>query len=138
MEKRKTGRILVVEDDESIRCWLTRLLSQEGYAVVDAATPAVGVRLLESECVDLVVLDVIFPGRQSGLDLLRFLRSHTATAEVPAIVLTGRPLTEEQETEIHTLVARVRLKPVDSKELLDLVDRLRSTSQRLHKAGFRG
>lgn len=83
---RSGGRVLVVEDDESVRTMLTRVLALEGYAVEPVATVAAAVAALRDPLPDLVLLDLVLAG-EDGLDLLtRIRRDH----DVPVILLTGR------------------------------------------------
>ena len=64
-----SGSILVIDDEAGIRESLEVLLSLEGYAVKTANDGEQGLRTLEMENFDLVLLDLALPG-QSGLDLL--------------------------------------------------------------------
>lgn len=73
-------RILVAEDDESVRAELTALLQANGYAVV-----------AEPPC-ELALLDVNLPGA-SGFELCRRLRQHS---DVPVIFLTARESPEDE------------------------------------------
>ncbi len=79
-------RVLVVDDEESILKVVDYALSQEGYEVHTAQDGA-GAEMLCSEVdPDLVILDVMLPGK-SGLDIARDLR---ATSSVPIIMLSAR------------------------------------------------
>jgi DNA-binding response OmpR family regulator len=63
------ARILVIDDEAGIRESLEVLLTLEGYAVNMAADGEEGLRVLDQESFDLVLLDLALPG-QSGLELL--------------------------------------------------------------------
>ncbi|MEM7200388.1 MAG: response regulator transcription factor [Planctomycetota bacterium] len=80
-------RILLVEDDPTLRIGLDDALAGEGYAVTTAADGDSAHELLFSRHFDLVVLDLMLPGR-GGLELLRELRE--AQQQVPVLVLTAR------------------------------------------------
>jgi two-component system alkaline phosphatase synthesis response regulator PhoP len=82
-------RVLVVDDDDSVRETLSALLEQEGFAVGTAPDAEAGWRELVAPGADLVILDLILPGR-SGLELLSEIRSHAATAGTPVLVLSAR------------------------------------------------
>ncbi len=73
-------KILVIEDDESVRRELVQLLKANGYSVVD-----------EPPC-DLALLDVNLPG-ESGFEICRRLRMHS---DVPVIFLTARDSAEDE------------------------------------------
>jgi two-component system, OmpR family, response regulator len=79
-------RLLVVDDDREIRDLLSALLSRRGYKVVTAREEHEMRRILESSRVDLIILDLMLPGKD-GLAICRELR---ATKAVPIIMLTAR------------------------------------------------
>jgi DNA-binding response OmpR family regulator len=80
-------RVLLVEDDRTLRIGLSDALTGEGHTVVAAADGHEARALLRAQRFDLVVLDVMLPG-PSGLELLRELRARdTAT---PVLLLTAR------------------------------------------------
>ncbi|HEX9942764.1 MAG TPA: sigma-54 dependent transcriptional regulator [Thermoanaerobaculia bacterium] len=81
-----SGRILIVEDRDSLRRMLERALGQEGYEVAAAADGRAGIRLLEERPFDLVLTDLKLPD-VSGLEVLA--ASRTAQPRVPVVVLTG-------------------------------------------------
>ncbi len=77
-------RILVVEDDPAIRRGLMDALSFAGYATEEAGDGTAGLAAaLESDC-DLLVLDLVLPGR-GGLEVLRELRG--MRRDLPVIIL---------------------------------------------------
>jgi two-component system, OmpR family, phosphate regulon response regulator PhoB len=79
-------RILVVDDDTSIRTLLRRLLITEGYAVEEAPDGATALERIAAEPPDLLLLDIMMPG-QDGLDVLQTLRH---TSDLPVILLTAK------------------------------------------------
>jgi len=81
-----SGRILIVEDRDSLRRMLQRALAQEGYTVEPAADALSGVRLVEGQDFDLVLTDLKLPDG-SGLAVLA--ASRAAQPRVPVVVLTG-------------------------------------------------
>ncbi len=81
-----TGRILLVEDRDSLRRLLARALADDGYEVAAAATGGDAVRLLGERPFDLVLTDLKLPDR-SGLEVLA--ASRQSQPRVPVVVLTG-------------------------------------------------
>jgi two-component system nitrogen regulation response regulator NtrX len=79
-------RILVVDDEASIRETLRMILEYEGYDVSQAATGEDAVRLIEREAPDLVFLDIKMPG-MDGLEVLQKVR-HLADS-TPIVVISG-------------------------------------------------
>jgi two-component system, NtrC family, nitrogen regulation response regulator NtrX len=80
------SRILVVDDEASIRDTLRMILEYEGYDVIQAATGEEAVRLIEREAPDLVFLDIKMPG-MDGLDVLQKVRH--LTDSTPIVVISG-------------------------------------------------
>ncbi len=79
-------RILVVDDDKSVRNLLRGLLTAEGYIVDEATDGPAALDRVTRVPPDLVLLDVMMPG-QSGLDVLAVLRR---TSNVPVVILTAK------------------------------------------------
>ncbi|HEV3073888.1 MAG TPA: response regulator, partial [Thermoanaerobaculia bacterium] len=81
-----TGRILLVEDRDSLRRLLARALADDGYEVAAASTGGDAVRLLGERPFDLVLTDLKLPDG-SGLEVLA--ASRQSQPRVPVVVLTG-------------------------------------------------
>ncbi|MGD8389431.1 MAG: response regulator transcription factor [Desulfobacteraceae bacterium] len=87
-------KILVVEDDEDIREMLRVWFSKEGYSFSSASTGEEALTLIEKDCPDLIVLDLMLPG-MDGLEVTRRLRKDPKRNTIPIVMLTAR--TEESE-----------------------------------------
>ena len=79
-------RILLIDDEPSIREPLTEYLTAQGFAVTAAASAAEARSVLRAQSIDLVVSDIMMPG-EDGLSLTRHLRE---TSAIPVILLTAR------------------------------------------------
>jgi two-component system, NtrC family, response regulator PilR len=79
-------RLLVVDDEQSIREFLEIMLSQDGYEVTTGASGEEGFKIYRKEMPDLVLTDVKMPG-MSGLDLIREI--HSLDPAVPIIAVTA-------------------------------------------------
>ncbi|MDR2985004.1 MAG: response regulator transcription factor [Nocardiopsaceae bacterium] len=84
-------KVLIVEDDPTIRTAVTRALTGMGYAVAGAHTAMTGLQLAVSEHPDVVVLDLGLPDLD-GREVLRMIR---AVSKVPIIVATARGTEED-------------------------------------------
>ncbi len=120
--------ILIIDDDETIRYFLARDLEAEGFQVATAETGQGGLKTLEREGADLVLLDIRLPDL-SGIEVLQRIREQWP--EQIVVMLTGEP---DHETAVQAmrLGARDYLtkgKPI-REELLLVLDREQS-SQRL-------
>ena len=79
-------RVLVVDDEPTIREIVVGYLERDGFETLEAADGDRARELLERDLPDLVVLDVMLPGTD-GLDLCRWIRSRS---RLPVIMLTAR------------------------------------------------
>lgn len=84
---RHDAHLLVVDDDPRIRQLLTTYFQDEGYAVTGAADGTEMRDHLRQRNFDIILLDLVLPGGQDGLDLAREIR---AQSDVPIMMLTGR------------------------------------------------
>jgi DNA-binding response OmpR family regulator len=82
-------RILAVDDDATSLGALGQILRQGGYDVLTARNGEEALPILESEHVDLVLLDVAMPG-MSGYDVCRRIRASETTRNVPVVFLTAK------------------------------------------------
>jgi DNA-binding response OmpR family regulator len=114
-------RILIVDDDESLRRLLLLTLPSDGYELVEARDGDEALELVERELPDLVVLDWKLPGA-GGADVLEVVKQRSPS--VPVIVLTAE-LKRVPRAVAEGLGADVYLtKPFSPLELLGEVERL--------------
>jgi DNA-binding response OmpR family regulator len=81
------GTILVIDDEDAVQRLVRFPLEREGYRVLGAMSGEDGLRLVEAERPDLVLLDLMLPG-MDGIEVCRRLRVLSAT--LPIIMLTAR------------------------------------------------
>src|SRR5437870_8996406 len=79
-------RILIIDDEKSMRELLAHVLKRAGYRVTAAENGETGCQLCEMDVFDLVISDISMPG-MSGLDVLRRIRE--TSAETPVILNTA-------------------------------------------------
>ena len=87
-EKKKAGRILVVEDDWDILEVLKLMLEYEGHQVVTAKHGKAALAAAASKTFDLVVMDISMP-EMSGIDVATALRATARTADLYIVIHTG-------------------------------------------------
>ena len=78
------AKILLVDDDPGVRASLADVLSERGYDVAEATDGNDGLRALGREAFDLVMLDILMPGRE-GIETIREIRKKWAALPVLAI-----------------------------------------------------
>jgi DNA-binding response OmpR family regulator len=107
-------RVLVVEDDPTLRLVIRDNLESEGYEVDVCLDGASAVRQTQAAAPDLIVLDLMLPDRD-GLDLLPILRLR---GQVPIIILTARTQQVDKLRGLHLGADDYMTKPFDPEELL--------------------
>lgn len=117
------NRILIVEDTPIIREPMARLLTGEGFVVTCATNGLDAIASLESNPVDLVLLDVLMP-KMNGVTFLETFRADPRWADVPVIavtsVLDSTWLLRLRELGVRTVIQKGRF---DLDELLAEVHR---------------
>lgn len=81
-------QILVVDDDESVMSFLSFSLRGEGFSVLESRNAEVGMKLLETQIPDLILLDVMLPG-MNGLAMCEKLRLNPRFAKTPILIITA-------------------------------------------------
>ncbi len=114
-------RILLVEDEPGLVMTLTDRLRSEGYAVEAAGDGESGLARALGESFDLIVLDVMLPGR-NGLDLCRELRQRRN--QTPVIMLTARGQIVDKVVGLKLGADDYLAKPFEMIELLARVEAL--------------
>ena len=116
-------RVLVVDDEQTVRHSCERILDAEGHGVISVERGEDGLERLVNEEFDIVLLDLMMPG-MGGLEALRLLR--TMDEKIPVVVMTGYA-TPEVEDECRELGASVWLpKPFGPDELLASIHEARA------------
>jgi len=85
------AKVLIVDDERSIRATLAEFVREDGHEVRTAETAMEALQLIQADPPDVVVTDVILP-RMSGVELLG--RIHERFPDVQVIMITGEPTVE--------------------------------------------
>jgi len=116
-------KILVVDDDASLRMAMARTLGNAGYEVSVAGDAVAAVSTAVHETPDLVLLDIGLPAG-SGVVVLERLRNIVSTSLVSVVVITGSRLDYDRGLTLQELGCNIVLtKLVASADLLDAVSR---------------
>ncbi len=111
--------ILVVEDDTAIRRGLVDALRYAGYGVLEAADGRRGAAMAVESSIDLVLLDVMLPGRD-GYSILDDLRAARPT--LPVIMVTARGSEDDRVRGLVSGADDYVIKPFSARELLARVE----------------
>jgi len=104
---------LLVVDDDAMNCELmVRRLSQEGFDVSTEENGISALKWIETNPVDLVLLDIEMPGT-SGLEVLSVLREKYGPAELPIIMVTGKTSSEQVVEALNAGANDYITKPID-------------------------
>jgi DNA-binding response OmpR family regulator len=115
-------KILVVDDEASVRHLLQVMLSTEGYVPLLAANGAEGLQLAHTHRPALIILDWMMP-ILDGLATLQALRNDAATAHIPVVMLTARQGDSDMaQAMVHGADFYIT-KPFDAEEMLAVVRR---------------
>ncbi len=113
------GRILVIDDDPAMRGSMRRILERDGHDVREAGDGAEGLRLFRAEPADVVVTDVLMPGKE-GMETIVELREEAPDVRILVVSGGGTMLGESTLSDAQALGADASLaKPFT-------VDQLRS------------
>jgi len=111
---RQFARVLVVDDDSTVRDIVSRYLLRDGFEVDAVANAEAATRILERDAhVDVVILDIMLP----SADGLSFLRELRRTSDVPVILLTARVEEADRIGGLEVGAVDYVLKPFSPREL---------------------
>jgi DNA-binding response OmpR family regulator len=120
-------RVLVIDDDSSIRSFMRHSLQSQGIEVLVAADGTSGVEIARLELPDLIFLDWMMPNLD-GLDTLKILRGEDATTDIPIIMLTAKQETIDFSQAFAEGANAYLTKPYAVDELLLILKRFGLTA----------
>jgi DNA-binding NarL/FixJ family response regulator len=124
-------KILVVDDDATLRKILQNSLEQKGYQVTSVSSAQDGLARFNQDVPDIIVSDVSMPG-MDGFEFCRQLRSQPSGKLIPFIFLSAKNELDDR-VQGHTIGADSYLtKPFEMKELLANIEALIERSRRVH------
>jgi DNA-binding NtrC family response regulator len=114
----KHARILVVDDDESIRNTAKAILEDEGYIVDLATTGMEAIKRTEETAYNVALLDIRLPDME-GVELLKLMKD--AVPRTRKIMVTGYPSMQNAVVALNKNADAYLIKPVDIEKLLNTV-----------------
>lgn len=114
------ARILVVDDDDSIRSLLEQELSDAGYLIEQASNGKEALECIRRNRPDLIILDVMMP-EMNGFDVAAILKNDPQTMDIPIIILS---IVQDKARGFRIGVDRYLTKPIDTAQLFTEVGNL--------------
>lgn len=124
-------KILIVDDDTTLRVALMRYLGNRGYLVEDAESGAKALTVFEQNPPDLVVSDVLMP-EMSGFEFCRRLRSTRSGQLVPFIFLSSQGEVEDRVQGHYMGADDYLIKPFEPRELVAKIEAQLERARRTH------
>lgn len=126
--------ILVVEDDEDQKVFITHVLTDGGYRVVAASGGQDGIQQVRTHKIDLVVTDLAMPA-VSGVQVIAAIKADPDIRRIPVLVVTAYTWDELGRAALEAGADAYINKPVSRRRLLDEVGkRLNPTPVKAHAA----
>lgn len=110
-------RVLVIEDEVNISEAIRFILMRDGFEVAILADGKAAEAAIREMLPDVVILDVMLPGR-SGLEILAALRADTGTAALPVLMLTARGQGRDRAEAERLGASRFMSKPFSNRDIL--------------------
>jgi DNA-binding response OmpR family regulator len=111
-----SGRILIIDDEASLRHTLARILQRVGVDVTTAASAKEALALLSQQSFDLVYLDVRMPD-MNGLEALKVI--HSQSPDLPVVLFTAQPDVNSAVEALRQGAKDYLVKPIQPQTLLD-------------------
>lgn len=118
-----TAKLLVVDDAETIRSFMSMLLKNAGYDVIQASNGLEGLRLACEEKPDLILLDIEMP-LMDGIECCRQIKQDATCEDIRIIMVTTLSKYSKVTEAFKAGADDYIVKPVDPKELRDKVQEL--------------
>ncbi|MBU8849070.1 MAG: sigma-54 dependent transcriptional regulator [Desulfobacterales bacterium] len=111
--------ILVIDDDDQLRISFCKLLKEEKYAVISAASGEAGIEIVKQNVLDLVILDMRLPGI-NGMETFKQIKQ--IDSKLPVIIITAHGTTQIAIEATKLGAYDYVLKPFDVPEMLNLIE----------------
>lgn len=112
------SRVLIVDDEKSIRITLCEFLKKEGFEADSASDAQTASQMMDAKEYDVIVTDIIMP-RISGIELLTKIREKSQTIQI--IIMTGEPTVDTAVKAVQKGVSDYLTKPISRESLLRAV-----------------
>ena len=112
------ARVLVVDDEQSIRITVSEFIKEDGHEVNTAADATQALRLIEEQDFDVIVTDIILP-KIRGVELLKNI--HEVSQEIQVVMITGEPNVDTAAQAVRAGAFDYLAKPISRKAIKEVV-----------------
>lgn len=112
------SRVLIVDDEKSMRITLSEFLKKEGFEVDTASDASIALQMLTDSAFDIIVTDIIMP-RISGIELLEKIREKSQNIQI--IIMTGEPTVETAVKAVQSGANDYLTKPINREMFLKTI-----------------
>jgi len=121
-------RVLIVDDSQTVRGMMRKILNQSGYKTLEAHDGASALELATNLKPDLIFMDVMMPGI-NGFQATRLLRKSPKTTHIPIVMMSGNKQATESFWTTKIGASSYMLKPFSRQDLFSQVESLLYPSQ---------
>lgn len=122
------ARVLVAEDEDSVREFVSRALALHGHEVLAAADGAKAVELMNQHHFDLLITDIVMP-MMDGISLA--LKVRDARPHVPILLMTGYANESQRAHNLDVLIEGLLSKPFSKDQLMSAVNKALSNDSKV-------
>lgn len=122
MKRNRKDIVLVIEDEVDVRKFASRVLTLEGFTVLETDNGEQGLKLARKNKCALVLLDLRLPGRD-GWFVLKKMKEDPALRDVPVIVFTASAGIPQRERALHMGAVDYLIKPLSAAAIRDSIAR---------------
>lgn len=112
--------VLIVDDDPDIANIFKIFLSRDGLTAVTASDGKICLEKVRQHKFDLILLDIMM-APMDGWETLENIKADPNTRTIPVIMVTGKPLEDDERTKYGTMFYQYLMKPVRRAELCEVV-----------------
>ena len=117
------NKILVVDDEETMRMLITETLALEDYEILEATDGKSGLATIKQETPDIILLDLMMP-KMDGYEVINALKEEGIVEKFKIILLTAKGQQEEKELALKQGADYFLSKPFSPLQLLELVEKI--------------
>ncbi len=111
-------KVLIVEDEKTIRKALGYMLRKDGYEITEAPNPVDALNIIQQQLFDFIIMDLNMP-IISGLEFISMLREQNK--DIPTIILTSEEISNEQFRQLNLQQLKILSKDLPLPEIVDAI-----------------